>query len=69
VNKETVSTAMRVKIAENTKKSIPMFPITELMGKSGIMHNIGCKMEEKKIALRSANDIVENTNKRRMSAK
>jgi len=69
VNKETASTAMRTKIAENRKKSTPMFPITELTKKSGIIHNTGCKIEEKKITLRLANDIVENTNKRRISAK
>jgi hypothetical protein len=69
VNKETDSTAMRTKIAENRKKSAPMLPMTELTEKSRLMHNTGCKTEERKTTLRSANDVVENTNKRRMSAK
>jgi len=43
--------------------------MTELTKKSGIVHNTGCKMEEKKTTLRSANDVVENTNKRRRDTK
>jgi hypothetical protein len=60
---------MRTKIAENRKNSAPILPMTELTEKSGIVHNTGCKMEERKTALRSANDVVENTNKRRRDTK
>jgi len=69
VNKETASTAMRTKMAENRKNSAPILSITELTKKSGIVHNTGCKIEERKTTLRFANDVVENTNKRRRNTK
>jgi len=43
--------------------------MTELMEKSGIVHNAGCKIEQRKTTSRPANDVVENTNKRRINTK
>jgi hypothetical protein len=43
--------------------------MTELMEKIGIVHNTGCKIEERKTTSRPANDVVENTNKRRINTK
>jgi len=60
---------MRTKMAENRKNSASMLPMIELTKKSGMVHNTGCKIEERKTALRFANDVVENTNKRRRNTK
>jgi len=38
------------------------------MKKIGMMHNAGCRMEETKTLLKLANDVVENTSKRRIKA-
>jgi len=40
----------------------------ELMETTGTMHNTGCKRDETKTLLKLANDVVENTNKRSISA-
>jgi len=48
--------------------SKPPYPITDPIKKMGMMHKAGCKREEKNILPKSAKDVVENTNKRSISA-
>jgi len=45
-----------------------LYPITELIKKMGMVHKAGCKREEKNILPGSTKDVVENTNKRSVSA-
>ncbi len=59
---------MKTKMTEKIKKSVLRLPITEPIKKMGMMHSAGCRMDEMKTPLRSANDVVEKTNKRRMRA-
>jgi len=59
---------MKTKTTERRKKFVPRFPMTDPMKKMGMTHSTGCRIDETKTPLRSANEVVEKTNKRRMRA-
>ena len=49
-------------------RAFRLYLTTDSIKKMGMMHKAGCKREEKNILPKSAKDVVENTNKRSISA-
>lgn len=69
MKRNTVTTAMKIETKRKMGNCISRpYPITEPIKKMGIVHKMGCKREEKNVLPKSANDVVENTNKRSVSA-
>jgi len=68
VKRNTVSTDMNSEARRNMGNVSRPYPILEPIKKMGMMQKAGCKREEKNVLPKSANDVVENTNKRSISA-
>jgi len=69
VKRNTVSTATKIETRRKIGSSASRpYPIVEPIKKMGMVHKAGCKSDEKNLPPKSAKEVVENTNKRSISA-
>ena len=68
VKRKTVSTAIGMESEKKMKREGKSYFITECMKRTGTIHNVGCRREERMALPRSANEAVEKTSKRRIDA-
>jgi len=68
VKRKTVSTTIGMESEKKMKREAKSYFIIECMKKIGIIHNVGCRRDERIALLRSANEAVEKTSKRRINA-